>query len=83
MAVNCGMAEFLLEVHLGMLLRVGDLEAKKVLTSSDDASQAGNQTGGLNAIPNAEVRALFIREACNLFGSVQGVRNDVLHESGP
>jgi hypothetical protein len=78
LVVNCGFVEFLLGVHVAMVLQVPHASRGVLVNALSFRRKLDILKNGLEAIPGTETRSL-VTEACNLAGPAITDRNLLLH----
>jgi hypothetical protein len=78
LVVNCGFVEFLLGVHVGMLLEVPHASRGILVNSLSFRRKIDILEDGLEKVPKGETRTL-VAEACSLAGPTIVDRNLLLH----
>lgn len=78
LVVNCGFVEFLLGVHVGMLLEVPHASRGVLVNALSFRRKLDILQDGLKTIPGAVTRKL-VGDACNVAGAAIADRNLLLH----
>jgi hypothetical protein len=76
--VNCGFVEFLLGMHVGMLLNIAPAARVDLINPLAMQRKIEILRHGLSSIPKQETRAL-VTEACNLISPIMRYRNTMVH----
>jgi hypothetical protein len=78
LVVNCGFVEFLVGIHVGMLLKVGPGARIDLINPLSTRRKTEILKQGLKGIPRKETREL-VAQACDLIGPTIRHRNAMLH----
>jgi len=78
LVVNCGFVEFLVGVHVGMLLNISHSARIDLINPLSTHRKAEILKRGLKEIPKEETRKL-VGEACDLINAAIKPRNTILH----
>ena len=78
LVINCGFTEFLVGIHVSMLLEIGPSARIDLINPMATRRKLEILKGGLKAIPKPETRAL-VEDACKLIDPTIRARNTLLH----